>query len=275
MRAKRTALSSLFTLLALFLTTSASADANEALEHYEKGIKHYHLGQYQEALEEFEAAYTADPAPNLLFNMAQSHWKLGQYEAAIEDYKQYLDSAPDAKNRPTVEVRIENLKIELASKDGDGERADSVDPVGPAEGTSSEAPPAATAPGSRETVDDVSDSGWSTQRWWAVGLTGAGVAGAVAGGGFLGLSMQHRSEVRELCFGDDYDKCIGDGYHHRGLMNDFQRGAIIGLVGGGVLASVGAVLFLTEGSADEQPGGYGFAPAVGPSTVGWQLTGRF
>lgn len=98
-------------------TRLVSADETTAYEHYRHGMVLYKHGDYDAALHEFESAHALEPAGNLLYNIAQSHWRLGHHEEAIRYYQRYLEAAPDAPNRPAVEIRIENLRVQLADSD--------------------------------------------------------------------------------------------------------------------------------------------------------------
>ncbi|MGB8299338.1 MAG: tetratricopeptide repeat protein [Polyangia bacterium] len=81
-----------------------------AKEHFNQGNRHYELGHYQEALNEFEAAYMAVPDPAFLFNIAQCHRKMGHDKEAVGFYKSYLRAAPNAPNRTDVQKRIRELE---------------------------------------------------------------------------------------------------------------------------------------------------------------------
>ncbi|HEX2658725.1 MAG TPA: tetratricopeptide repeat protein [Polyangia bacterium] len=88
--------------------------ANEAGKaRFDQGVKQYNLGRFPEAIAEFEKAYDLDPAPILLFNIAQSHRQLGNKEKALFFYRRYLEQAPDAPNRQNVEQRMKDLAASL------------------------------------------------------------------------------------------------------------------------------------------------------------------
>jgi len=97
------------------VTTSARAEspAETGKAHFERGVKLYNLGHFQESIGEFEKAYDIDPAPILLFNIAQSHRQLGEKERALFFYRRYLEQAPKANNRADVEQRMKDLAQSL------------------------------------------------------------------------------------------------------------------------------------------------------------------
>ena len=95
--------------LAPMRARAAEADQKAARPHYEKGATEYNLGHFPEAIAEFEKAYQLDPAPVLLFNIAQAHRQNGNNERAAFFYRRYLEQAPSAANRAEVEKRIKDL----------------------------------------------------------------------------------------------------------------------------------------------------------------------
>ena len=101
--------------LAVSATAQAATPAAKAL--YDKGATEYNLGHFAEAIVNFEKAYELDPAPILLFNIAQSHRQSGDNEKALFFYRRYLEhAAPDASNRPDVERRVKDLEEVLAQQ---------------------------------------------------------------------------------------------------------------------------------------------------------------
>jgi hypothetical protein len=86
------------------------AGKKAARPHYEKGASEYNLGHFAESISEFEKAYEQDPAPILLFNIAQAHRQSGNNERAAFFYRRYLEQEPNAANRAEVEKRIKDLE---------------------------------------------------------------------------------------------------------------------------------------------------------------------
>jgi hypothetical protein len=89
---------------------AGEAAKKAAKPHYDKGAAEYNLGHFADAIIEFEKAYELDPAPILLFNIAQAHRQNGDNERAAFFYRRYLEQAPDAENRADVEKRIKDLE---------------------------------------------------------------------------------------------------------------------------------------------------------------------
>jgi hypothetical protein len=102
--------------IALFVVTvllASRARAESAKTFFDAGVRQYNLGHFQEAIAEFEKAYNVDPAPILLFNIAQSHRQLGDKERALFFYRRYLEQAPNAANKGEVEQRMKDLSASL------------------------------------------------------------------------------------------------------------------------------------------------------------------
>jgi len=97
----------------LLAAGSAWAAPEGGKAYFDSGVRQYNLGHFQEAIVEFEKAYNIDPAPILLFNIAQSHRQLGDKERALFFYRRYLEQAPAAKNRREVEQRMKDLTESL------------------------------------------------------------------------------------------------------------------------------------------------------------------
>lgn len=87
-----------------------SGAAGEAKARYEKGLRHYNLGHFDEAVEHFEGAYELSGKPELLFNIAQCQRQLGNTERALFLYRRYLASLPEASNRKSAEGYIAELE---------------------------------------------------------------------------------------------------------------------------------------------------------------------
>ena len=83
---------------------------DEAKEQYDRGVVAYNLEHFDEAIAAFSRAYELDPAPMLLFNIAQARWKKGENERALFYYRRYLEAEPNAENRDRVEARIRELE---------------------------------------------------------------------------------------------------------------------------------------------------------------------
>ena len=87
-------------------TWSLAPARAQATSDYDRAMQNYLAGEYDEALRGFERAYGQDPAPILLYNIAQCQWKLGRRQQAAKTYRRYLDAEPKATKRTMIERRI-------------------------------------------------------------------------------------------------------------------------------------------------------------------------
>jgi tetratricopeptide (TPR) repeat protein len=103
-------------------TGHAQSGSKAARPFYDKGVTEYTLGHFPEAIAQFEKAYEIDPAPILLFNIAQAHRHSGNTDCAVFFYRRYLEQAPRAAtNRSDVEKRIKDLE-QMSQRQPDRER---------------------------------------------------------------------------------------------------------------------------------------------------------
>jgi hypothetical protein len=91
---------------------------SEAEPHFQRGAQAYALGHFEEAIAAFESAYKLDPAPILLFNIAQANRHLGRKERALFFYRRYLEQAPAAPNRADAQRHVAELEEEIKREAG-------------------------------------------------------------------------------------------------------------------------------------------------------------
>jgi len=110
----------LFSVAAPATTRIARADdpaERAAKRHYDRGRKLFNLQKFDEALDEFQKAYDAQPIPDFLFNIGQCQRNLGDHEAAIFSFKKFLKLDPEAGNREQVEQLIDDLQRKIDEGD--------------------------------------------------------------------------------------------------------------------------------------------------------------
>lgn len=83
-----------------------------AKRHYKQARHAYDLGRFEDAIREFEAAYEAMPAPEFLFNLAQSHRQLGHCREALFFYGRFASSRPDSPLMPDVQGYVTELQAQ-------------------------------------------------------------------------------------------------------------------------------------------------------------------
>jgi tetratricopeptide (TPR) repeat protein len=115
-------------LVAGVLPATASADeARDARMLYEKGMAHYRLQEYEQAIEKWQAAFRLRPAPQFLYDLGQAYRLSKQWDKALHYYRNYLSMYPTAPNRGDVERQITTLEELVAS----GETDKKMEPVKP------------------------------------------------------------------------------------------------------------------------------------------------
>ncbi|MEO6952239.1 MAG: hypothetical protein ABI321_10525 [Polyangia bacterium] len=171
----------------MLLSVTASpvlAQSKGARQHYASGTKHFDLGEYRQALEEFKEAYRLKEDPVFLFNIAQCHRLIGDADSNVEAlrfYRSYLNRAPDAPNRRDVDAKIVALQQSIADEKAKAEKAEApprspvVEPVTP------ELAVAATPAPHKQPV---------YKKWWVWTIVGVAVVGIGVG---LGVGLGTRS----------------------------------------------------------------------------------
>lgn len=175
-------------------------DAATAREAYDKGMAHYHLEEYDAAIEEWERGFRAKPAPEFLYNIAQAYRLSKRPEKALSFYQKYLRVAPEAKNRDEVERQMRTLQ-EIIDKQKSSAESPPQGPLPappPTTTTTAAPPPAATAP-TTDRADLVAQPAEKPvyKKGWFWGVVG-GAAVLVAGGVVLGVVLGTHSNVQSL-----------------------------------------------------------------------------
>jgi tetratricopeptide (TPR) repeat protein len=138
----------LVALAVVALAAPVAHAQDSAKDHFNRGVKLYNLGHFQEAIPEFEKAYDLEPAPILLFNIAQSHRQNGNKERALFFYRRYLEQEPNASKRADVEQRMKELEQAVQQENEQKHKPPTeVSPPPPGTpGTAPAAPPPTTPP---------------------------------------------------------------------------------------------------------------------------------
>lgn len=106
----------LLLLLAIALASPvALADPkDEARRHFNAGLELIAAGDYDNGIAEFEAAYALVPHPAVLYNIGRAHADAGNYQAAIDAFEAYLATEPI--DRSEVEGYIRVLQDRMAAQ---------------------------------------------------------------------------------------------------------------------------------------------------------------
>ncbi|MCU0692275.1 MAG: tetratricopeptide repeat protein [Polyangiaceae bacterium] len=102
---------------AFLLTQAAPLGAQtsdeDARRHFEAGVSYFNTSSYEGALREFQRAYQlsdAERRPAILRNIASVYERMGDPRKTVETLEQYLREVPDAADRATIELRMQNLR---------------------------------------------------------------------------------------------------------------------------------------------------------------------
>lgn len=101
-------------IAALVLPVAAHAGPKEdAQRHIAKAMDAHQRADFATALTELEAAYTADPQPDVLYAIGQVYVKLDRCADAISYYERYLATAPSLEAAGQAQEAIEVCKAKL------------------------------------------------------------------------------------------------------------------------------------------------------------------
>ena len=84
----------------------------EARQHFQLGRTFYDSGRFQQAVEEFQAAYKLSGRPQLLYNVYVAERDAGQLQNAVDALRGYLEKVPDAPDRVNLKARLESLEAQ-------------------------------------------------------------------------------------------------------------------------------------------------------------------
>jgi hypothetical protein len=111
--------------LVLLATTTHADEAREAQareaqarSYFSIGQGHYHLGEYGEAIDAFQAGYRLKALPLFLFNIAQAARKSERYQMALDYYVQYLEREPMRTAPQRTEAESWVVKLRRAQAEG-------------------------------------------------------------------------------------------------------------------------------------------------------------
>jgi tetratricopeptide (TPR) repeat protein len=284
-------------LLVIAITAAAASTAvaderTSAREHYLNGKKAFELGQFEEAISEYAAAYRLKDDPALLYNLGQAHRLAGHAAEALHFYKVYLNRLPNAPNRDEVVTKIAELEklVEQQKKAANLEpnHATPLTPSGPIEGqkapgTQPEAQAPAQAPAAPPPPPQPS---WSERHPGGVMKVAGIVVGAV-GVALLGTGIGYGVKAKNA--GDALTNLNKNmGTFDPGLQSDgknFQviEGVTLGigaaaLAAGAALVVVGQLKAHKARAAETPPAetpSASIVPLLGPRVAGASVHLRF
>jgi tetratricopeptide (TPR) repeat protein len=210
---------------------------------YEKGLSHYNLGEFDQAIKAFKEAYAISQAPGLLFNVAQSYRLKKDYEQATYFYQTYLRLKPDAPNRADVEERLKEMQeaIEEQKKLGAKPPIGTVTPEGTLVTTTTTT--TTTGP-SRQPEQPVVAEGVKNQSLITAGYAtaGAGAALVVTGLVFGRMAKSAEQDLERLGTTNGTWTQAQQDLYDTGKRNNTI--AIISFIAGGAAIATGATLWV-------------------------------
>lgn|GEM_PF-1225516 len=107
-----------FLVIAYSLTSFSQDEGKkeEAKKHFELGKTYYKQSEYAKAIEEFQKAYSIYSHSVILYNIAQAYEKEGNIPMALRFFREYLRASPNAEDRNTILISIQNLEKKLQER---------------------------------------------------------------------------------------------------------------------------------------------------------------
>ena len=84
--------------------------ARRARELFMQGQTHFQAGEFEQAVESFQAAAELVPSADLWYNIARGYEELRRYDDAAEYYRRYLRDRIDPPDRARIETHIAELE---------------------------------------------------------------------------------------------------------------------------------------------------------------------
>ena len=225
-----------FAVCAAAYAEPTKEDKARAKALFESGEKHFRLGEFDKATDDWRASYDALPEPLLLYNLGQAYRARENYSQAIFFYKGYLaSSVPTSDQRHSVEERLTQLQKALEEH----KKAQEAPPTGPSQvPTVQPAPPAPVIAAAHPAPPP---RPWAQRNAIALGLGAAGLALVGTGGGLLGAAASEGSQASASTTQPGYAQ------HHATDLTYQQAGWP--LLGIGIGAAVtGAIVLVVKGA---------------------------
>lgn len=165
-------------------SSKADRDA-KARQLFEAGRIAYEEGLFDNAVENFRAAYKLSGRTALLYNLGMAAERARLDEEALQAFETYLANNPSAQNRGYVEQRIAFLREAIAEReakaaaDAEAARAEAAAEDEP---TPQAAPTAALAPDPEyQGPSDTAEDKGLLSKWWFWTAVGVGAAAITTG----------------------------------------------------------------------------------------------
>jgi tetratricopeptide (TPR) repeat protein len=228
----------------------------EARQHFQIGKTLLDSGRFQQAAEEFEAAYKLSGRAQLLYNIYIAHRDAGNTQRAVESLRAYLDKVPDAPDRINLLARLSALEEQEKRQKEQEERARKAD-----EDAAKARAEAASRP---RTVTEK-----SSVPWIMMGAGGA-LVGVSIGTGVAALGKSKKLE--DNCF--DKHACPASQKGNIDAAKKLSITTDVLWAVGGTAAVTGFVLWVTH-ALDRERELPAASVAFSPSGVSASLSARF
>lgn len=276
---------------------AVEASEPDARELFLRGQAAYERGDYEDAVEAWEAGYALDPRPLLQYNLGQAYERLGELPKAVGAFEAYLENAsPSDPNQQRARAQLAAIRERLgrtAIVVTGGPEGATILIDGEDHGRTPRPDPIAVSPGSHQ-VEIVREgyrpfeamvsvaAGRSvdvavTMEEEAVVVGGessgpplvpillwAGGGAAIVAGAVLGGIALGKANGADTSDGPDADSA-------RGL----ALGADIAFGVGILAAGAGLLVFLLSGDDRDDEDDVALSPAVGPGFAGAMARGSF
>ena len=97
-------------------------DSRGLREILDSATRHFQVGNYEQAIVEFQEAYQKRQLPTLLFNIAQAHRKSGHWAEALSLYERFLKDDPKSSLSPEAEAHAAAMRARLDAVRATAER---------------------------------------------------------------------------------------------------------------------------------------------------------
>ncbi|HVZ75123.1 MAG TPA: tetratricopeptide repeat protein [Polyangia bacterium] len=97
-------------MLSAFALPARAEDAQRAKEYFQQGSTLFNVGDFDKAIEAWQAGYKEKPDPTFLYNIGQAYRLKGDTQKALFFYRGYLRNAPKGAFRTDVEAKIAALQ---------------------------------------------------------------------------------------------------------------------------------------------------------------------
>ena len=230
--------------------TAEASDRDVARRLAKEAHQAYEAGEFERAEGLIRGAYALDPAPVLLYNLAEILDAKGDGQGARTTYRRYLELVPDEPARRRIERRIqvlENLdRPGQPPSDGEGAKPATAPPPSPKDVTTpakdAPLPRVSAEPSYMPTQASAVESAPPRVLPWVV--AGAGVIGLGAGGLLGFLAQDKEKQARETQDQISAQEQLSQG-------EDLATAANVLYISGGVLLAGGLAWAIFGGDEPE------------------------